>query len=652
MVNRMKELITKLNAASDAYYNGKPEIMTNFEWDAAFDELTKLENETGVILPDSPTNKVSEDTTEGNKVTHRFPALSLAKTKNVDDLKKWAGDKDIWLSWKLDGLTLVATYSAVSKTEAVLHTLATRGNGIVGTDVTRLAPYISGLPTKIPYGHNMVVRGEALISYQDFEEVNKDGAFANPRNMASGSMTLLDTEEFKNRRIHFVAFTLVNTTVDIPHWGDRMNLLESLGFEVVERTNCNADTLEEVVNDYTVKVNNNEYKYPVDGLVIAYDDTVYAEGGSVTGHHATRGGYAFKWADESMETELDHIEWSCSTNSITPIAVFNAIDLLGTTVKKASLHNISECRRLNMGGKGSRLEVIKANMIIPQVINVLETVGTFEIPSICPVCGYPTQVIVSDSGTETLVCTNDDCTAKNLSKMTRFVSKPAMDIDGLSEATLNTFVNAGFISNMVDIFKLDRYKDEIKEMDGFGIKSVDNLMKSLNRAKTVDADKFLFALNIPMCGRDVAKKLMNEYAFDEFFNLMITTTNEVELSTIDGMGTEKSKSIYKWFKNTANVDMVKELISILTINDIKKTSNSSGKCSGYTFVVTGSVYKFKNRDELKAYIESEGGKVSGGVSTKTSFLINNDSTSTSGKNKKAKELGIPIITEDEFISRF
>lgn len=652
MKNRMQELINKLNAASDAYYNGKPEIMTNFEWDAAFDELTKLESETGIILPDSPTNKVSEDTTEGNKITHRFPALSLAKTKSIDDLKKWAGDKDVWLSWKLDGLTLVATYSAISKTEAILTTLATRGNGIVGTDVTRLAPYISGLPTKIPYGHNMVVRGEALISYQDFEEVNKDGVFANPRNMASGSMTLLDVEEFKNRRIHFVAFTLVNTTINIPHWGDRMNLLESLGFEVVERTACDSTTLENVVNEYTIKVNNNEYKYPVDGLVIAYDDTIYAEGGSITGHHATRGGYAFKWADESVETELEYIEWSCSTNSITPIAVFKEVNILGSTVRKASLHNISECRRLHIGGKGSKLEVIKANMIIPQVIKVNKTIGTLEIPSTCPICGHEAKIITSDSGTETLVCTNDNCTAKNLSMMKRFVSKAAMDIDGLSEATLNTFINAGFISNMVDIFKLDIHRDEIKEMDGFGEKSVDNLMKALKKSKIVDADKFLFALNIPMCGRDVAKKLMNAYTFNDFINLMNSTTNEMELSSIEGMGTEKSKSIYNWFKNSNNMNMVKEFMDILTINDIKKESNTSGKCFGYTFVITGNVYKFKNRDELKAYIESEGGKVAGGVSTKTSFLINNDITSTSGKNKKAKELGIPIITEAEFINRF
>lgn len=652
MKNKMQTLINKLNEASNAYYNGEPEIMTNFEWDAAFDELKALEEETGIILPNSPTNKVSEDTTEGNKVTHRFPALSLAKTKSVDDLKKWAGDKNIWLSWKLDGLTLVATYNAISETEAVLTTLATRGNGIVGTDVTRLAPYIAGLPTKIPFGHNMVVRGEALISYQDFDEVNKDNVFANPRNMASGSMTLLDTTEFANRRIHFVAFTLVNTTVEITSWGDRMNLLESLGFEVVERTACNATTIEDVVNEYTRKVNNNEYKYPVDGLVIAYDDTVYAEGGSVTGHHATRGGYAFKWADESVETELEYIEWSGSTNSITPIAVFKEVEILGSTVRRASLHNISECRRLNIGGKGSKLEVIKANMIIPQVIKVTETVGTLEIPTTCPVCGHPTQIVVSDSGTETLVCTNDNCTAKSLSMMKRFVSKAAMDIDGLSEATINTFVNAGFITTMPDIFRLDRFENEIKEMDGFGKKSVDNLIKALNKAKTVDADKFLFALNIPMCGRDVSKKLMNTYTFVDFIKLMETTTNDMKLSSIDGMGTEKSKAIYKWFKNTVNMDMVKEFMSMLTIKDIKKETISDGKCTGYTFVVTGNVYKFKNRDELKAYIEAEGGKVAGSVSAKTSFLINNDSTSTSGKNKKAKELGIPIITEDEFIAQF
>ena len=276
----------------------------------------------------------------------------------------------------------------------------------------------------------------------------------------------------------------------------------------------------------------------------------------------------------------------------------------------------------------------------------------FDIPSICPVCGHPTHVVISDSGTETLICTNDDCTAKSLSKMTRFVSKPAMDIDGLSEATLNTFVNAGFISNLPDIFRLDRFANEIKEMEGFGNRSVENLIKALNKSKTVDADKFLFALNIPMCGKDVAKKLMNAYTFNDFINLMETTTDEMELSSIEGMGTEKSKAIYKWFKDSTNMDMVKEFMSMLTIKDIKKETNTSGKYFGYTFVVTGNVYKFKNRDELKAYIESEGGKVAGSVSNKTSFLINNDITSNSGKNKKAKELNIPIITEDEFINKF
>lgn len=643
MENRIREIIDSLNKASEAYYNGQSEIMTNAEWDALFDELTQLEKETGIVYPDSPTQKVSEDTTAGNKITHRFPALSLAKTKDPEELVKWADGRDTWLSWKLDGLTLVATYNAVSETEAVLTTVATRGNGIVGTDVTRLAPYIEGLPLKIPYGHNMVVRGEALISYKDFEEVNKDNLFANPRNMASGSLTLLDTEEFRNRRIHFVAFTLVHTTQEIKSWGERMDLLQSFGFETVERISCKPDEIEAGIDYFSHKAENGECKYPVDGLVLTYDDTEYAAGGSVTGHHAERAGLAFKWADEEIESVLRYIDWSCSTNCITPVAVFDPVEILSTTVQRASLHNISECKRLNIGGEGTKIKVIKANMIIPQITKVTDKVGELEIPERCPVCGKETKVEISASGTETLICTNPECTAKNISKFTRFVSRNAMNIDGLSEATIRTLISRGIIHRFEDIYTLT--ENDFSGIEGFGKRSVSNLLNAIEKSKSVDADKFLYALSIPLCGRDVAKRVMAEYSFSDFLNKLSTVEDENFLSYIDGIGPEKSKAIYDWGKKVS----ISSLISHLDIRDIKK---AKGSCSGLTFVITGKVNHFENRDALKAYIESEGGSVAGSVSSKTSYLINNDINSTSGKNKKAKSLGIEIITEDTFIERF
>lgn len=647
MKKRIETIIKRLNEASEAYYNGHSEIMTNVEWDALFDELTELEKETGIILPDSPTQKVSEDNIKGKKVEHTFPALSLAKTKDVNELIKWADNRPVWISWKLDGLTLVATYKAISKKKAILKSLVTRGNGLVGTDVTHLAPYIEGVPSQIAYGYDMTVRGEALISYKDFEEVNTEGIFANPRNMASGSLTLLDMEEFKKRKIHFVAFTLVNTTQEMNSRGDRMNLLDSLNFETVERKESLPEEIPSIVEEFTQKVENGECKYPVDGLVIAYDDTEYAESGSITGHHATRAGLAFKWADEEVESTLMHIDWSCSTNYITPVAVFKPIEILGTTVQRASLHNISECRRLGIGNKGTKVSVAKMNMIIPQVVKVLKTVGELDIPKTCPVCGGLTKIEVSDSGTETLVCTNPDCSAKNLSKFERFVSRNAMNIDGFSVATLRTFIDKGYIKTYKDIYSLENHKKNIEKLDGFGKKSADNLINAIEKSKTVDSDKFLYSLSIPLCGRDVSKRIMVNYSFKNFIETLKTTSDEAFLSEIDGIGLEKSKCVYRWGKE--NISILEELAEIINIKDIK---SNKGKCSGYTFVITGEVHNYKNRDELKAYIESQGGKVSGSVSSKTSYLINNDITSTSGKNKKAKSLGVNIITEEDFDRMF
>lgn len=651
-LQQMRELVDVLNDASSSYYNGQLEKMSNYEWDAKFDELKKLEEETGTVLEDSPTINVSKDDTQGEKEAHEFAALSLAKTKKVEDLVKWANGKEIWLSWKLDGLTLVVTYDNGKLTKVV-----TRGDGHVGTNITHLANSIIGiLPTVKETGH-LVIRGEAVISYEDFNQfVMESGEdYANPRNLASGSLALKDTDEVKNRKIHWIPFTLVHTDEEIDSWGGKMDYLKNLGFTVVKHEKISTPTYEnisKVIGEWTKEVTENRNPYPVDGLVIAYEDTIYAEGGSVTGHHATRAGYAFKWADESAETKLDHIEWSCAASTITPVAVFEPVELEGTTVKRASLCNISECERLSMGDRGTVLSVIKANKIIPKVIHVSKTEGILQIPSVCPVCGAPTEIHESEnSGTKTLKCTNPDCAAKKLKKFTRFVSKAGMDIDGISEATLSRFINEGWIHNIADIYRLKDHRDEIAQLDGFGDKSADNIMASLEKASHVNDVKLIYALNIPLVGVDVARRLLNAKPIEELVEESIQTNNLEVFSVIDGIGSEKSSAFVKWFKDVTNVNDYKDLLNYITI---QKTATQAidDKCKDLTFVVTGDVHHYKNRNELKAYIEAHGGKVTGSVSKSTNFLINNDLESTSSKNTKAKSLNIPIISEDEFIERF
>ena len=441
-VKQMKELVDKLNEAADAYYNGKAEMMTDYEWDAMFDEVKRLENETGTVLEDSPTNRVSADSIPGEKEAHEFSALSLAKTKKVEDLAKWAEGKPIWISWKLDGLTLVVTYDNGRLTKVV-----TRGDGHVGTNITHLSSAIYGIPQRVKDKGHLVIRGEAIISYADFEAFNmeSDEEYANPRNLASGSLTLKNVDEVKQRKIHWIPFTLVHSDKVMTSWGEQMDYLKDNGFVCVEHELVEKPTEENirhVIDKWTKLVTDEVNPYPVDGLVITYDDTVYASTGSVTGHHATRAGYAFKWQDTSAETRLDHIEWSCAASTITPVAVFDPVELEGTTVKRASLCNISECERLGIGGEGTMLSVIKANKIIPKVIHVQTINGQFVIPDSCPVCGAKTEIHVSDvSGTKTLRCTNPECDAKKLKKYARFVSKAGMDIDGISEQTLARFIN-------------------------------------------------------------------------------------------------------------------------------------------------------------------------------------------------------------------
>ena len=647
----MRSLVEQLNQASDVYYNGKGELMTDYEWDAKFDQLKKLEEETGEVLPDSPTNKVSEDTIVGKKEEHEFAALSLAKTKLVSDLVKWAEDRPIWISWKLDGLTLVVTYD-----NGKLSKIITRGNGHIGTNITHLASAISGIPKTIKEKGHLVIRGEAVISYADFEQfiIESEGDYANPRNLASGSLSLKDAEEVKQRHIQWIPFTLVYTEQEINSWGERMQMLQDLGFKPVERTRIehpDEASIQAEINRFTQKVTDKTNPYPVDGLVICYDDTAYAATGSVTGHHATRAGYAFKWQDEHADTELDHIEWSCAANTITPVAVFKPVELEGTTVKRASLCNVSECERLGIGGKGSKLQVIKANKIIPKVINVTEPMGIFEIPTKCPVCHAEATVKESESGTKTLHCSNPHCAAKQIKKFARFVSKEGLNIEGISEQTIWKLVNEGLISEYADFYHLNDHAYEIAAWDGFGKKSVTNMLESVRKSRQTDGRHLLYALNIPLCGGDVAKKLIERYPVKELIETARLCMFDDEFASIDGIGPEKSAKFIGWFKDDTNFAHVQKLMKELEIVEQEPVEKGSA-CDGLTFVITGDVHHYKNRNELKAYIESQGGKVTGSVSKSTNFLINNDAASQSSKNKKAHELNIPIITEDEFIEKF
>lgn len=647
---RIEALVEQLNKASSVYYNGQDEIMSNYEWDALFDELASLENETGYVLPESPTQRAGyEEEASGEKEEHEYPALSLAKTKNIEELRAWAGERPIWLSWKLDGLTLVLTYD-----DGKLSKILTRGNGTIGTNITFLKNAISGFPQKIKYKGHMVVRGEAAISYTDFALINDmieddDEKYANPRNLASGTLNLDDPAEVKERHVCFHAFTLVHIDEPMISWGARMDYLAELGFDVVDREATDAAHLSETIDAWTRKVENGEMDIPVDGLVICYDDTEYASSGSVTGHHATRAGFAFKWQDESVETQLSYIEWSCAVSTISPVAVFEPVQIEGTTVSRASLCNISEIERLGLG-KECTLEVIKANKIIPKCIAVKDARGEVEIPKVCPVCHAPTEIrISSHSGTKTLHCTNPDCTAKNVKKFTRFVSKGGMDIDGLSIQTMLKFINEGYIHEFADIYHLREHFDVISQMEGFGEKSVHNMDTSIEASRKVHPVNFIFALCIPLIGTDAAKKIVNTIGFDTFLQRM---EESVGFDDIDGIGVERSNSILKWYTNEHNRMSLEHLLKELEIEDVQPVDTSDGLCTGLTFVITGDVHHFKNRDAFKAYVESQGGKVAGSVSGKTSYLVNNDVESNSSKNRKAKDLGVPILSEDAFVEQF
>ena len=654
--NRMQEMIRRLNEASEAYYGGRDEIMSNYEWDALFDELARLEAETGVVLPDSPTQKVNtagEDNIAGEKEAHEFPALSLAKTKKIEDLQDWAGDRPVWLSWKLDGLTLVLTYDG-----GRLIRILTRGNGSVGTNITFMKTALRGFPLEVADLGHLVVRGEATISYPDFEKLNAtisdpEERFANPRNLASGTLALdaKRLDEVRQRNVTFNAFTLVYTEKEIVSWGERMDYLDRLGFTTVDRELTDAKKLPETVEKWTGRVESGEMQIPVDGLVISYDDTEYAATGSVTGHHATRAGFAFKWRDEVAKTTLREVEWSCGATVITPIAIFDPVQLEGTTVSRASLCNISEMDRLGIGENGKTdIEVIKSNKIIPKVVGVTKTIGKYALPECCPACEGPVSVATSAGGAQTLKCDNPECPAKNLKKFERFVSKAGVDVDGLASETLRDFVGLGFIHTIADIYRIDRFAEEIENIEGFGKRSCEKLLAAVEKSRTATDDvRFLNALSIPQIGLDAAKKLIDACGWPGFVQAL---EEGKDFAEVNGVGPERAACIRNWYADEKNRGVFYELLNLMSIPKKEPVTEVTGSCAGLTFVITGDVHSFKNRDAFKAYVEANGGKVAGSVSKKTDYLVNNDVESTSSKNLKARELGIPILSEDDFIARF
>lgn len=664
LLEKQAALANELNKASDAYYNGKTETMSDYEWNEKFDELAKLENETGVVLPGSPTASVSEDNIKGNKVEHEYPALSLAKTKKLKDLIKWADGRATYLSWKLDGLTLVVTYN-----DGKLVSVVTRGDGHIGTDVTHLAAGINNILPTIPYKGRLVIRGEAVISYADFEAyVTETGSdYANPRNLASGSLSLDNVNELAKRHVKWLPFTLVYADndccdYDMNCWGDRMEFLYGLDFDTVDAVRCeNEKDIENAVAAFTKQAENNQSVYPVDGLVLVYADWAYSQTGSVTGHHATRAGFAFKWEDEAVVTKLKHIEWSCAAWAITPVAVFEPVKLEGTTVERASLCNISECKRLKIGD-GSEISVIKANKIIPKIVSA--TPGKLIIPDKCPVCGAPTKINVStNSRCEILVCTNDNCKAKFVSKLSKLVSRHALNIDGMSEATLQTLHKLGWLNAFADIYELPNHAAEWKNIDGFGDRSVSKLLEAVEKSKVTTFRNFLYACCISGIGKDQSKLISNFLAESDFegttiYEKFINAINaKYDFSNIDGIGPVRNNSLYSgWTENHVDYE---RLASFLVFTDViggntdKAASlDDALTCKGLTFVITGDVHHFKNRDAFKEYVETHGGKVAGSISGKTNFLVCNDVSTGTGKLKKAANLGVSIITEDEFVEKF
>lgn len=642
---RMKELIDILNKAASVYYQGKDEIMSNFEYDRMYDELSALEKESGLVLAGSPTQKVGyEVLSELPKQTHPSPVLSLDKTKQVDELSSWLGGKEGLLSWKMDGLTVVLTYENGELLNAV-----TRGNGVVGEVITNNAKVFKNLPVNIPFKGRMVLRGEAIITYSEFKKINallsEEEQYKNPRNLCSGSVRQLNNEITAKRNVELYAFTLVEADgVDFKNsQQNKMEFMKEQGFQTVEYKVVTAKNIYETVEWFSEKVKTNDF--PSDGLVLLYDDISYGESLGSTAKFP-RNAIAFKWADETAKTKLTEVEWSASrTGLINPVAIFEPVELEGTTVSRASVHNISIVKELKLG-IGDTIEVYKANMIIPQIAQNLTKSGSLAIPDKCPVCGEKTS-IHKENDVEVLFCENPDCLAKKIKSISLFVSRDAMNIDGMSEATIEKFISKGFLHELADLFKLNRYKDEIISMDGFGEKSYEKLVKAAETAKITTTAKFIYSLGIANIGLSNAKMVCKAFSNDLE---KIRHASIDELVEIDGVGEIIAESFVKFFANENNNHMVDDLLDIVTLED--EENDNANDMEGMNFVITGSVNHFSNRSEVKELIEGRGGKVTGSVTSKTKYLINNDSTSNSSKNKKAKELGVQIITEDEFIDMF
>ena len=642
-MNHMRELVELLNRARRSYEQENTEIMSNYEYDKLYDELQELEEKLGTRMANSPTVNVGyEVLSELPKERHERPMLSLDKTKDVERLKEFLGGQKALISWKLDGLTVVLTYQNGELAKAV-----TRGNGVIGEVITNNAKVFKNVPLKIPYQGELVLRGEAVISYKDFEKINEeiedvDAKYKNPRNLCSGSVRQLNNEITAKRNVRFYAFTLVRAEgVDFRNSRKyQMEWLRRQGFEVVEYRMVTGENLDEAMDYFAHAIEKNDF--PSDGLVALYDDIAYGESLGSTAKFP-RNAFAFKWADEVRETTLREIEWSPSrTGLINPVAVFDPVELEGTTVSRASVHNVSIVKDLQLG-IGDTIQVYKANMIIPQIAENLTRSSNLEIPEICPACGQEARVI-RENDVEALYCMNPDCAAKKIKAFTLFVSRDAMNIDGLSEATLEKFIAKGFIHNFGDIFEIEKFRDEIVTMEGFGEKSYENLMNSIEKAEETTLAKVIYSLGIANIGLSNAKVICRH--FDDDLD-KIRSADEEEISAIDGIGPVIAKSLTKYFSNPENNQKVDHLLKYLHIN--KEEISGEQIFAGMNFVITGSLEHFSNRGEAKNLIESLGGKVTGSVTGKTNYLINNDVNSNSSKNKKARELGIPILSEEDFL---
>lgn len=644
---RIEELVELLNRASESYYAKDEEIMSNYEYDNLYDELEALEKETGIVLSNSPTVNVGyQSVDELPKERHEKPMLSLAKTKEREELKSFLGDKEGLLSWKLDGLTIVLTYNDGELTKAV-----TRGNGEVGEVITNNAKVFKNIPLKIAFKGELILRGEAVITYSEFERINMTIAdeelkYKNPRNLCSGTVRQLNNKVTAERNVRFYAFNLIKADgFDAENKKENeFTFLSQLGFEVVEFKRVNEKNILETVEYYANKIM--DYDIPSDGLVLTYDDIAYGQSLGRTAK-TPRDSIAFKWADETCETTLQEIEWSASrTGLINPVAIFEPVSLEGTTVSRASVHNVSIVKELKLG-IGDRITVYKANMIIPQIAKNLTGSDTVIIPKVCPVCNQPTEIRqINDA--KSLYCTNAECAAKKIKAFSLFVSRDAMNIDGMSEATLEKFLAKGFIKEYADLYKLDRYEDEITQMEGFGKKSYENIMNSIDTSRSTVLYRVVYGLGIAGVGLANAKLLCRYFNND--INA-IMQANEEEISGVEGIGAVIANAVVSFMQEEKNISMIRALLEEITLTQ-EDSMEGEQTLSGMTVVITGSLNHFARREDLQAEIEKRGGKASGSVSKNTSVLVNNDIASASSKNKKAKELGVPIMTEEEFMEKY